>query len=257
LAYQLVFPLASMKFPTLLVTAACALLPLGLGSCGLETARSGPPPTRFLASTGTDMSRKIKRLPFEHAWRDPAVNLENYRHIVVRPVSTAFLKTENWQDSESAWIPSKRAYQRRCKALAKHFSQSLDRAFSSPVCVFYKTTDTTRPGTLILEVALTEVRFDRKEAQAGTTPLPASDVPRVFTGLPICAFEARVRDAATGKWISTAADRRGPTIQVLDPNRTTTAKPNEQICDEWSEQLMMSANKELFPTVRRSWFRFF
>lgn len=238
--------------------AASALLILGLGSCGVDPVTTRTEPTRFLKSTGTDMTQRVQRLPFEHSWRDPKVDITKYKNIVVRPVSTSFLKTDKWEESKSTFIPNKRAYLRRTQALARYWNKSLNKSFSSPVCMFYKTTDTGGPNTLILEVALTEVRFDRAApAVAGAKPVPAGSVTTVLTGVPVCAFEARVRDASTGKLVSTAADRRGPELTVIDSNKNTFTKPNEKICDEWSDQLMKSSNIELFPKVRRSWFSIF
>lgn len=246
-----------MKFPTLASFAVSALLALGLGSCGLDKSVTGPEPTRFLKSTGTDTNHKVERLPFQHAWRDPKMEIAKYKYIVVRPVTTAYLKTDQWEESKSAFVPDKRTYNRRVAALVKYWNKSLNKAFSSPVCVFYKTTDTSRPGTLILEVALTEVRFDPTATKTVTNPVTTGNVSNVITGLPICAFEARVKDAATGKVVSTASDRRAPEIKVLDQDKKTSAAPNEQICDEWSQQLMESSNIDLFPKVKRSWFSIF
>ena len=228
----------------------------GLTSCGLEKVATGTEPTAFLKSTHTDTSKHIERLPFEHSWRDPKVDITKYKNIVVRPVTTSYLKRNLWEESKSAYVPTRSRYLRRCEALANHFDKSLQKAFSSPVCIYYKTTDASQPNTLILEVALTEVRF------AGGSPPPAKPgaeptAPVLITGLPVCAFEARVRDAHTGKLISTASDRRSPEIKVLKPEKTISARPNERICDEWSKQLMEAANIELFPKVKRSWFSLF
>jgi len=234
-----------------------SLLTLGLGSCGLQKASSGPEPTRFLRSTGTDMSQRIDRLPFAHSWRDPKVDITKYKNIVVRPVTASFLDSKAWEESKSKYVPNKRTYVRRVNTLSRYWTKSLNKSFSSPICVFYKTTDTGRPNTLVLEVALTEVRFDPAGPKPADAPLPTGNVASVLTGLPYCAFEARVTDAATGALVSTAADKRGPQIKVLDPERETTSKPNESICDEWSRQLMESSNIEIFPKVKRSWFSLF
>jgi Protein of unknown function (DUF3313) len=227
---------------------------LGLGSCGIKKATTAPEPTRFLQATGTDVSHRVERLPFQHSWRDPKVNLANYKNIVLRPVTTAFLRRDSWQESKSSFIPNKRTYTRRCGKLARYWDRSLAKSFASPICLFYKTRDTSAAGTLVLEVALTEVRFDRA---TGTAAVPAGSLASVVTGLPICAFEARVRDASSGRLIATAADRRGPKITVIDSGKNTFTKSNEAICDEWADQLMKSPNIELFPKVRRSWFSLF
>lgn len=246
-----------MTFHTPSLLAFTVLLGLGVGGCGLEQSSTGPQPTGFLKSTGVDTTHKVERLPFAHAWRDPKMEIAKYKYIVVRPVTTSFLKGENWEESRSAFVPDKKTYLRRVAALVRFWNKSLNKAFSSPVCVFYKTTDTTRPGTLILEVALTEVRFDPTPTQAVTDPVANGNVSNLFTGLPLCAFEARVTDATTGKVVSTASDRRGPEIKVVDPDKTGSAYPNERICDEWSQQLMEASNIELFPKVNRNWFSIF
>ncbi len=229
---------------------------LTLAGCGLEKATTDPQPTRFLTSTGVDTTAKVERLPFKHAWRDPKMKIADYKYIVVRPVTTAFLKKDGWEQSKSTFVPNERTYTKRCRELAAYFTKSLNKSFSAPICVFYKTTDTSRPGTLILEVALTEVRFD-----PATPVVPAGpsegNVTSLLTGLPMCAFEARVTDAATGALVSTASDRRGPEIKVIDQEKLTGAGPNKRICDEWSRQLMESSNIEIFPTVKRSWFSIF
>ena len=246
-----------MRSATLPSLAASLLLACGLVSCGLEKATTRAEPTRFLKSTGVDATQTIARLPFEHAYRNPSVDATKYKYIVIRPVTTAYLRSDQWEESKSAAITNKRAYLKRCNALASRWNKSLNKAFSSPLCMYYKTTDTSHPGTLILEVALTEVRFSQNIPKAGTTPIPAEGIVSAVTGPPLCAFESRTRDAATGKLVTTAADRRGPEIKVIEQETKNLAKPNEAICEEWSEQLMQRSNKEIYPTVKRKWFSIF
>lgn len=246
-----------MKPATLTLLTASALLALGLVSCGVEKSVTRVEPTKFLQATGVDPSQKIARLPFEHGWRDPAVDMTKYKYIVVRPVTTAYLRSEQWAESKSPLIRNKRAYQKRCAALASHWNKSLGKAFASPLCMFYKTTDPSRPGTLVLEIALTEVRFSQTVPTAGTTPGPTEGILSAVTGPPFCAFESRTRDAATGKLVTTAADRRGPAIKIVPAANSTLSTPNEAICDEWSQQLMQRSNQEIYPTVKRNWFSIF
>lgn len=247
-----------MKPVNLAKIAAPFLLALGLASCGVEPVITRSEPTKFLKSTGTDMTQRIQRLPFEHSWRDPKVDITKYKNIVVRPVTTSYLRAEKWEESKSTTIQTKRAYTRQTQALARYWTKSLNKSFSSPVCMFYKTGNTGAGNTLIIEVALTEVRFGQPKSEAlATAPLPNGIVNAVTTGLPFCAFEARVKDASTGKLVSTVADRRGPDITVMDDGKDSTAKPNQKICDEWSDQLMKSSNLELFPKVRRKWLSWF
>ena len=243
-----------MKSAILPILAASIFFPLGLGSCGLEKSTTRAEPTRFLKSTGVDPSKKIARLPFEHGYRNPAVDMTKYKYIVLRPVTTAYLRSEQWEESKSPLIKSKRAYLKRCNALASYWDKSLSKAFSSPLCMFYKTPDTSRPGTLILEIALTEVRFNPSAVAKGSPTVPSGSIASAITGPPRCAFESRVRDAATGTLVTTASDRRGPEIKLIDAEPSKLAIPNESICDEWSQQLMQRSNQEIYPTVKRKWF---
>jgi hypothetical protein len=156
---------------------------------------------------------------------------------VVRPVTTQWLRAEQWGDSVSEFVPGRKQYVRQCGVLARYWTSSLKKAFSSPVCSYYITDSTSRPGTLILEVALTEVNFGRPPAGVGNM-----------------AFEARVKDAATGKYIAIAADRRATISKISALDQGTFTRANQALIDEWSQQLMEASNKELFPTVGSSVF---
>ncbi len=228
----------NMTFTILRPLALSISIMLSLGSCGLGKLGNSPEPTRFLKSTGTDLNQQSARLPFQHAWRDPKVDISKYKNIVIRPVTTSFIKADQWKESQSEFLPNKRRYTRRCQRLATHWNQSLDKAFSSPICIFYKITDTNQPNTLVLETALTEVRFAQN-------PLAS------------CRFEARVIDASNGKLIATVSDYRRPSIKALAAKTKSISTLNEAICDEWSEELMQSSNQELFPVVKRGLFDLF
>lgn len=204
-----------------------------LTSCTVGKVVAPAPVSPFLAKENSDTTARNARLPFDHSWRSPDVDVSKYQHIVVRPVSVKWLRKEQWTDSESAYVPDRARYLKECGRLANYWTKSLKEAFSSPVCVFYITNDTSKPGTLVLEVALTEVNFGRPPA-----------------GLGNMAFEARVKDASTGKTIATVADRRATVSKIADFNQKTLKRANEEILDQWSGQLMEASNRELFPVVR-------
>lgn len=223
----------SIRLAALLLTTLFTL-----SSCGIGKFNRGEEPTRFLKSTGTDVAAQSARLPFQHAWSDPKVDVSKYKNIVVRPVTTSFIKAERWTDSKSPYLPSKSRYTRRCERLAKHWDKSLAKAFSSPICLFYKIGNPQEPKTLVLETALTEVRFAQN-------PLAR------------CAFEARVIDGSTGALIATVSDSRAPSIQSLAAEKESISTLNETICDQWSQELMEASNTELFPTVKRGFLGLF
>jgi hypothetical protein len=247
-----------MKFPIFpfvtTVSLACCLASCG----GLKPVTSPPESTKFLQPGKAGMGKNDGRLPFTHSWIDPKVDITKYKNIVIRPVTTAHLRTENWEDSKSAAIPTKSSYLRHCRALAHYWDKALAKSFSSPLCVFYRTTDASKPNTLVVEIALTDVRFDRRATKNGPAKLPSGSIASALVGPPQCGFESKTKDAATGKLIGTAADLRGPEIKLVpDERKHGLAKPNEDICDEWSKQLMERWNPEIYPRVKRKWFSLF
>jgi hypothetical protein len=246
-----------MNRPSFFALVVSAFVPLVFTGCGLQNIGTPEKQTSFLKSTKSDPSQKIARLPFQSSWKDPGLDISKYKYIVVRPVKLAYLRKDQWKDSKSALIPNESSYRRHCAALARYWDKALNKAFSDPLCTFYKTTDTSRHGTLVLEIALTEVRFTQTIPKKGEKPVPVEGIVAAVTGGPICAFEAKTRDADTGKIVVTVADRRGPEIKMITEARTKLAKPNESICDEWSTELMQAGNKDIYPTVKRKWFSVF
>ncbi|MEP2774474.1 MAG: DUF3313 family protein [Luteolibacter sp.] len=213
-----------------------AVVLLALTSCGLDHALSPAEPTEFLTSTGTDTKKRSSRLPFEHAWLSSEINVHDYKNIVIRPVTTRYLHVDEWERSKSASIPTQKAFKKRADQLARHFTKELNIAFTDPICLFYKTESTSKPETLILEVALTDAHF------------PDADATNLKE-IPVCGFEARVRDAKTGELVATVSDRRGPDLHFHGDDTHMT--DNEEICSIWARQLMEASNKEIFSSVRR------
>lgn len=225
--------------PFLFATAALAL---AHSNCAYQGTSSKPDVTAFLSESKVDTTAKIPRLPFDHAWRDPAADFSQYTHIVVRPVTTRYLDMTEWTKSQSPLVPDQKAYQSDVTALAGYWNKSLKQQFSSPVCSYYITDNTSRPRTLVLQVAITRTTFGHPSDPAARTP----------TTRPKVAFEATLRDAATGRVLASASDLRDLPFQIQDFNEQSFTRANQQICDEWSRELMQATNKELFPKVRTS-----
>jgi hypothetical protein len=221
----------------LILRTAAAVIVLVFTGCTVGKIATPAPISPFLAATGAETSGRIARLPFDHSWRAASADVGRYKNIVVRPVTTKWLRAEQWEDSVSEFMPDRKHYVKQCGVLARSWTTSLKKAFSSPVCSYYITDSTSQPGTLILEVALTEVNFGRPPAGVGNM-----------------AFEARVKDAATGKYIAIAADRRATISKFAGLDKGNFTKANQELVNEWSQQLMEASNKELFPTVGSSVF---
>ncbi|MES2709061.1 MAG: DUF3313 family protein [Verrucomicrobiota bacterium] len=236
------------------LSAAAVILCCVLSGCATEKLVRNAKPTAFLEASGTPMTGKIARLPFDHAWREAGLDTARYSRLVIRPVTLNHLRTEQWKESASAEITSRERYVEHARELAAYWNQSLNRSFRGPGAHLELTGNPALPGTLVLEIALTEVVFGHPGTYAASYAVPFGGVAESAMFSPTVAFEARVRDAATGKIVATAADRRGTRMKIVDFNRLTISKPNKEICDEWAVQLMEAFNREMFPKVKRTLF---
>lgn len=243
-----------LHFSPLSLLAIFTAFPLFLVSCSLKNTTTGIEHTSFLTSTGVTSTSHLARLPFQHSWRDPDVRIDQYKNIIVRPVTLSYLKAGQWPKSESPWIPNEKSFLTNSNKLAKFWDKALKNSFSSPVCSYYLTQNASQPQTLILEVALTEITFGRPAPTMGATAVPAGSLLNTVNTPPLVAFEARVRDAATGKIIATVSDRRTDRLELRNFTKTNFAEANREICNQWSDQLMQSTNRELFAKVKGSWF---
>jgi hypothetical protein len=221
-----------MSIPSL----AAAMVLMGLTSCAVQKMATPAPSSDFLKAAGAETNGRIPRLPFDHSWRSPVSDPTQYKYIVVKPVSISWLRKEEWGESKSEFVPDEKVYLKESRELSNYWTKSLKKAFSSPICSYYITDSTSQAGTLILEVALTEVNYGIPPAGVGSM-----------------AFEARVKDADTGKYIATAADRRATISKIVDFNKDTYTRANKEMIDQWSQQLMEASNKELFPKVGKSY----
>lgn len=231
-----------------------AILLCALSGCATEKLVKDAKRSSFLASTGTPTTGKIARLPFDHAWKSPSLDAAKYSRLVIAPVTLSHLRIGQWKDSASAQITSEAKYLQTAEELAAYWNQSLNRSFHGPGGRLEITRNPALPGTLILEIALTEIVFGHPGTYAASYAVPFGGVAESAMFSPTVAFEARVRDAATGKIVATASDRRGTRLKIVDFNRLTITKPNKEICDEWSLQLMEAFNKEMFPKVKKKLF---
>ena len=227
---------------------------IALSSCSLQKISTSAERTAFLKSTGVKSTEKLDRLPFDHSWRDSSADFSGYHNILVRPVSTSHLRRSQWKDSFSTFIPTEAAYAKECGALAGRFTSMLKSSFSSGESSYRSVSDTSKAGTLVLEVAITEVTFGRPAGYVGALAVPGGSIANAAAASPVVAFEARIKDARTGRLLATAADRRGTKLKLIDINQLTYTKANDEICREWSVQLMQAGNEDLFPKVKRSYF---
>ena len=224
-----------------------------MGNCAWHKSLTPQEPTEFLRSAHVPTTSKLASLPFSHSWLDPKINAGHYAHLVIRPVLLHYLREDHWRRSISTVLVTREQYRRHARDLAAYWDRSLARSFNEPTNRLRPTADTKAPGTLVAEIAITDIVFSHPDTYALSWTVLGGVLVEGAMLAPSVAFEAIIRDAKTGKVVATCADHRGTKLKLFDINRLTISSPNHEICDEWSQQLMQALNRRMFPVVRRDW----
>jgi hypothetical protein len=182
---------------------------------------------------------------FNKFWRKPGVDWKHYDKIYIAEVNTSYmLKMTDWQKGE------RRAdIERDVRALAGRARGSIVKAFREDPHHRFRVIDrpTNDAGTLVLEVALTEVVPSKVLLNAlGYAPFYVGTgitlVRAIANDKSSVAFEARVRDAGTGDIVMLAADREAEQFAVIDVRGLTWYSDADGIVNDWSKQFVLLAN---------------
>src|SRR5262249_874360 len=181
----------------------CLLLTVWLGGC-----KAKPAPSAGFADPA-EMNHD-PTIPFNKFWRKSDVNWKQYDKLYVSDVNTSYmLKMTDWQKGER-----KDQIEHDVHELGTYARDSLQKAFRDDPNHRFNVIDspTKDRHALVLEMALIEIVPSKVTLNVlGYAPffvgLGVSAVRTVAHDESSAAFEARVRDAATGKVIMLAADR--------------------------------------------------
>ena len=187
----------------------------------------------------------------------PKLDFSRYDKIVIKPVTLDYLRTEGWAQSASLQMATRRAYLEEARGVADSWNKSLHKAFSGKQSPMRPADDPKVPGTVVAEIALTEIVFSHPETYAASMAWAGGMLAEGVLFGPTVAFEAKLHDGPTGRLIATAADRAGTRIKIVDFNRLTVSRANKEICDDWSREMVEALNKKRFPVVRRRFFGLF
>ena len=218
---------------------ASMLMTVVLGGC-----RAAPAPSAGFADPS--VLKHDPAIPFNKFWRKPAVDWKSYDTIYVADVNTAYmLKMTDWQKGER-----KADIERDVRYLASYQHDSIVKAFRNDPKHRFRVVDipTHDRRALVLEVALIEIVPSKVILNAlEFAPYYVGDGLTVVRTLAndksSAAFEARVRDASTGKIVMQAADREDEQFAIVDVRGLTWYGDVRGIIDDWSKQFVQIADK--------------
>ena len=241
------------KLSILLVLISLAI---AFSSCTAKRRNAELKPTAFLNAPGVDPSSKLENLPFLHSWVSAEMQGKVYSKIMVAPVVSSYVSTDNWKLSESVAIEDQETYANEVKALADFTTEKLTEALKDSSQKRYQVVTTASPGTLIIEMALTEVVFGNPIAAAGAlaAPIPGTAVVLSAVTDPSVSYEVRLRDASSKKIIATAADRAFSTKRLVNFNKLTATSACRDIMGDATGLIVKVLKEGRLAKVSKRWF---
>lgn len=186
-------------------------------------------------------------LPFHKAWERPGHDGSGYRVLYVAPVNTSYmLKMTDWQQGER-----KDQIEKDVAKLGEYARNALIKAFREDKNRRFRVVDQppTSPDALVFEMALIEVVPSKVTLNAlGYAPFFVGTTLNVVRGLAndvsSTAFEARVRDAATGEIVALFADREQQQVAPISVRGLTWYSHAEAAVNQWAAQFVQVANRK-------------
>ena len=231
--------------------AVCLLL----GLCGLITVLSGCKTGEAKAAGFVDKSTMAKdpSLPFQKSWKKPDFDKSKYSKLYVAPVNTDYMLTmTEWQESSR-----KNEFKSDLAKLAVFTQNAIKKAFREDPVQRMEVLDSPAktPDTLTVEIALIEVVPSKVALNAlGYAPfgvgLAINTVRAIEKDVSTCAFEGRIRDAATGEIVATMADREAQQYAPVSVRGLTWYSNAETIITQWADQFVKVANRKPGETVK-------
>ena len=135
------------------------ILSASLLACATVRKFEDAKPSPFLNIPGVDRSSKLDNLPFQHSWVAPGVDRNNYSKIFLAPVTPSYVDLNDWERSRSSIITDKNVYRKEVIALSSYTTEKMREALNNKAENRYEVVRKAGPGTLVMEMALTEVIF--------------------------------------------------------------------------------------------------
>lgn len=178
-------------------------------------------------------------IPFNRFWRKPDVDWNRYNTLYVADVNTSYmLAMTDWQKGER-----KEEIERDVHGIAVYTRDAIKKAFRDDEHHRFQVVDapTEDKRAVVFEMALIQLVPSKVALNAlGYAPfgvgLGVSAVRGAANDRSSAAFEARIRDAATGDILMLAADREQEDFALIDLRGFKWYTHIHAIIDGWSKQ---------------------
>ncbi len=183
--------------------------------------------------------------PFNRAWVKEGVDWDKYKTIYIKDVNTKYLMEANWWQQNFR----RQDMEQDTQKIALYMRGKFRESFEKDPRKLYEVLNTPEPGSLTLEMALTELVPSNPVLEAVSIAAPYGSGVVVQAAATesgakaTVAFEARVVDTDTGTVLVMAADREQGKVAPINLRGLTWYGEADLIIDEWAEQFVQVANK--------------
>ncbi len=231
----------------ILLTKLCLLA----GLTFLAGCKAGEAPNSAF-NPHPELMSKDANVPFQRTYWNDKFDPRAYNEILIAPVNTDYLAALNSWESFNIADFDKEKLKKEIAELADYTQKSFTEAFRDDPNHRFTVVDTAGPNTLTLELALVQVVPSKTVlgvvgcvspgiasavGMAGSTASKSQDV-----GKGVVAIEGRFRDGRTGEITGMFADCEHPKSAILDLKALNWWAPAKVIIDDWSRQLVETAN---------------
>ena len=229
----------SKWIPAVSVLVMCTAI--GLGGCASMKAEPS-------AGAGfVPMNEMTNRadLPFNKVWVKAGVDWNSYRTIYIKDVNTKYLLEANW------WQENFRRedMEQDVRKIAGYMKDKFQESFVKDPSNRFEVVNAPQPGSLTLELALTELVPSNPILEAVSIAAPygsgiaVQKVAKESGAKATVAFEAKIIDSVTGTVLAMAADREQGKVAPINLRALTWYGEANVIIDEWADQFVQIANR--------------
>jgi hypothetical protein len=190
--------------------------------------------------------------PFNKVWVKAGVDWDKYKTIYIKDVNTKYLMEASWWQQNFR----RQDMEQDTRKIALSMQEKLKDAFRNDPKRLYEVLVAPEPGSLTLELALTELVPSNPVLEAVSIAAPygsgvAVQVAAKESGAKsTVAFEGRLVDTVTGEVLVMVADREQGKVAPINLRALTWYGEADGIIDEWADQFAKVANKHPGESVK-------
>ena len=233
------------RAPQRILLGALILMAFSLLGCQTVEDKMKAKPSTGAGFISMDEMQHRADLPFNKVWVKAGTDWNVYRTIYIKEVNTQYLLQANWWQQGMR----KNDYERDVQTVAQYMRDEFIKAFRQDPNRRYQVLQSPAPGSITLDLALTELVPSKPflEALALAAPygsgVAVEATARQTGAVGTAAFEARVVDSSSGTIIAMAADREQAQVAPLNLRAFTWYEVAHKIIDDWATQFVEIANK--------------